>query len=319
MIDGPWRISEQLMEPIIVKLGPSNRPEETERLHQEAVRNTAEILVGKIQLEEDQRQQLQKDQIQLQNQIQLHQQLQQQQQLGNVFNNGINDFYNGIQESQQLQEYQRQQLQEYQRQLQNNQSQLQDSQKRELAMMELSPVDLILQTMKWGNIAFNAPTSMKFDETPRIKLLLGIKQTIEELKQDIKVEIEKKHLSGDIDVARIKVAPLIMQALLEGSSFEIKPITPNEQPISSEVTTEWQWEIIPKSAGENILNLTLNAKLPIDGNSTYRTIRTFRKEIRVDVTGLEQTKNFIKDNWQWLWTAIFVPVGAFLWKKRDQS
>jgi hypothetical protein len=190
---------------------------------------------------------------------------------------------------------------------------------QETEKAELSPVDLILHIMRWGNIAFNAPTSINLDETAHIQLLLGIKQTIEELKQDIKVEIEKKHLSGDIEVARIKVAPRIMQAHLEGYSFDIKSITPDEQLISSEVKTEWLWEVIPKVAGKNILYLTLNAKLPIDGSSAYRTISTFKKEIRVEVTRLQQTKNFIKDNWQWLWTAIFFPIGAWLWSKRGSS
>ena len=190
---------------------------------------------------------------------------------------------------------------------------------QETVKTELSPVDLILHTMQLGNIAFNAPTSMDLDETVRIQLLLGIKQTIEELKQNIKVEIEKKHLFGDIEAARIKVAPLIMQAHLEGYSFDIKSITPDEQPISSEITTEWLWEVIPKSSGIGILSLTLNAKLPIEGNSTYRTIRTFKKEIRVEVTRLQQTENFIKDNWQWLWTAIFFPMGAWLWSKHGSS
>lgn len=192
-------------------------------------------------------------------------------------------------------------------------------QEQETVKTELSPVDLILHTMQLGNIAFNAPTSMDLDETVRIQLLLGIKQTIEELKQNIKVEIEKKHLFGDIEAARIKVAPLIMQAHLEGYSFDIKSITPDEQPISSEITTEWLWEVIPKSSGIGILSLTLNAKLPIEGNSTYRTIRTFKKEIRVEVTRLQQTENFIKDNWQWLWTAIFFPIGAWLWSKHGSS
>ena len=190
---------------------------------------------------------------------------------------------------------------------------------QETVKTELSPVDLILHTMQLGNIAFNAPTSMDLDETVRIQLLLGIKKTIEELKQNIKVEIEKKHLFGDIEAARIKVAPLIMQAHLEGYSFDIKSITPDEQPISSEITTEWLWEVIPKSSGIGILSLTLNAKLPIEGNSTYRTIRTFKKEIRVEVTRLQQTENFIKDNWQWLWTAIFFPMGAWLWSKHGSS
>jgi hypothetical protein len=148
----------------------------------------------------------------------------------------------------------------------------------------------------------------------RLRLLLGIKRTIEELEQDIKIEMDKAHLSGGIEGARIKVASL-MQAHLEGNNFDVKPITPEEQPISSEVTTEWLWEAKPKSEGIHSLNLTLNAKLLVQNTATYRTIRTFYKEIRVEVTKPQQIKRFIKDNWQWLWTVILAPVCIWLWKK----
>jgi hypothetical protein len=317
MVFGAWLFGKQSVEQkeLMEQMQQEavRRPVETERLHQEAVRKTAEILVGQMQQQEYQRRhmeaqrQQQKQMMEAQRQHQEYQrrqrQLRRRPQLGLPKQLGLPN-----------------QQQQYQRWYMEAQRQHQEYQKRiEEAKVEFSPVDLILHTMQWGNIAFNAPTSMNLDETARIQLLLGIKQTIEELKQDIKVEIEKKHLSGDIEEARIKVAPLIMQAHLEGNSFEIKSITPDEQPISSEVTTEWLWEIIPKRAGRNILNLTLNAKLPIEGNSTYRTIRTFKKEIGVDVTSLQQTENFIKDNWQWLWTAFFVPVGAWLWSKRGSS
>jgi hypothetical protein len=52
-------------------------------------------------------------------------------------------------------------------------------------------------------------------------------------------------------------------------------------------------------------------------SSTYRTITTFQKAITVDVSKPQQVGEFVKDNWQWLWTAILVPIGARLWSKRD--
>jgi len=186
-----------------------------------------------------------------------------------------------------------------------------------------SSVDVIAHRLQLGNIAFNAPQSIPVDENATIELLLGINQTIEELKRELEIEVTANHLSGFIDVGQIRVSPTIMQAKLEGSSFTIKPLTPEEQIVSQDSRTEWDWEVIPKQAGKNTIYLTINAKLPIEGSPAYKTMRTFKKEITVDSTLPKQALSFGKENWQWLWTALLVPLGTWMlntnYKPKDEN
>jgi hypothetical protein len=75
--------------------------------------------------------------------------------------------------------------------------------------------------------------------------------------------------------------------------------------------TERKWEIEPTRVGLQYLHLTLSAILDVADSSLPRTIRTFEKTIEVSevvVPWPQQLSKFIKDNWQWLWAAIVIPV-----------
>jgi len=174
-----------------------------------------------------------------------------------------------------------------------------------------SNVDKLLNEMEFGAIAFNAPTNINIDESPQIQLLLSLASTVEELKQSIAEEGEKVG-------ATIKVSDR-MEARLSGYMFQITAITPEVQAVSKIQETEWKWEIHPKKEGKHKLHLTLTALLEIDGRSTPRTIRTYDKVIEVNVTATQKISQFFKNNWQWLWAAILLPVAGWLWKRRKKQ
>jgi len=174
-----------------------------------------------------------------------------------------------------------------------------------------SNVDKLLNEMEFGAIAFNAPTNINIDGSHQIQLLLSLASTVEELKQSIAEEGEKVG-------ATIKVSDR-MEARLSGYMFQITAITPEVQGVSKIQDTEWKWEIHPKKEGNQKLHLTLTTLLEIDGRSTSRTIRTFDKVIEVNVTATQKISQFFKNNWQWLWAAILLPVAGWLWKRRKNS
>jgi hypothetical protein len=169
-----------------------------------------------------------------------------------------------------------------------------------------SAVDDILKTMNWGNIAFNAPQSIRLKETAQIQLLLSFEQSIEDLRNAVTA-------AGEKEGARIQVSNR-MAARLTGPNFQITAITPEQQAITSKGVTEWKWEIKSTTAGKQLLHLTLSALFNIDGAPSQRAIRTFDKTIEVQVTLAQQASEFIVNNWQWIWAAVLVPVCACLWK-----
>ena len=53
-------------------------------------------------------------------------------------------------------------------------------------------IDRILKELPFGNVAFNAPRSINFHNTPVIQLLLSLAATIDELKQKVGAVGEKR-------------------------------------------------------------------------------------------------------------------------------
>jgi len=171
-------------------------------------------------------------------------------------------------------------------------------------------IDQILEKLEFGNIAFNAPQSMNLNNTAMIQLLLGLAVPTDELKRMIEAEGEKVG-------AQIRVSDR-MEALLTGPNFAITAVTPEIQAVSRSNITEWKWEVKPISKGRNYLHLTISSLLDVDGASTPRTIRTFDKIIDVEVTWHQRVFSFVENNWQWLWTAILIPIVGWLWKRKKR-
>ncbi|MEE9442146.1 MAG: hypothetical protein V3V99_05710 [candidate division Zixibacteria bacterium] len=161
-----------------------------------------------------------------------------------------------------------------------------------------------LKKMSEGSIIFNDPDSiMQYEEKLLINLLLSVPMSPIELEQ----EIEKSIANSPIESYRIKVSN-IMEANLIGDGFDIIPITPEKQAVSKLELTEWKWEIIARKPGIQRLHLTINAIIHFEGETVPRSIKTFEKEIKVEVTLTQRMAIFINSNWQWLWVTIIVPL-----------
>lgn len=170
----------------------------------------------------------------------------------------------------------------------------------------LSSVDHFLASMDWANIAFNSPPKLNLHETAQIQLLLSLKKTIDELREEIAAV-------GEREGAKVKVSNR-MEARLSGPDFQITAITGEEQAVGSTDTVEWKWEIKPTASGRHNLHLTLTALFSVDGAATRRAVRTFDKTIEVEVTVGQWASDFFEKNWQWLWAAILLPIAGWLWK-----
>lgn len=67
------------------------------------------------------------------------------------------------------------------------------------------------------------------------------------------------------------------------------------------------------------LHLTLTAILTTNGESRELEIRTFEKTLTIRVTWPTRVKDFVQGNWNWLWTAIVVPLGAWTIRWQRQA
>ncbi len=176
------------------------------------------------------------------------------------------------------------------------------------------PVDLILMLMETANIAFNPPKRLNIDDKHELNLILSFKDTIEQLKEII---------SYNEDIAEgysIKATNRMEANLMcYEEEFAILNVTPEVQAVSKEKLTEWKWIISPKKAGKYTLYLSIYALIEVNGRETPRSIKTFKKEIKVTVTGFQRITVFLCNNWKWLWSFILIPLGGWLWKRKKHN
>jgi hypothetical protein len=161
-------------------------------------------------------------------------------------------------------------------------------------------IDRALAAQPLASAAFNAPTELRLGDAAVIQLLLSLSKPLDDLQAELR-EI------GEREGARIRVAPL-MEARLTGSGFRVEALTPEIQPVGRRTDTEWSWEVEGTEGGSQRLHLSLAALITVEGERTPRAVRTFDREIEVNVTVNQRITGFIGDNWQWLWAALVVPL-----------
>jgi len=171
----------------------------------------------------------------------------------------------------------------------------------------LEEVDRVVESMKQASIAFNAPKTLNIHDVAQIQLLLSLHRSIEDLQRSVTPP-------GERQGATVSVSNR-MEARLTGTNFAITAITDEEQAIVSGADTEWKWEVAPKETGTQALHLTLTALFDVDGAKTRRTVQTFDRIIEVRVTRMQTLQDFFKKNWQWICTALLIPLGIWIFKK----
>jgi cell division septation protein DedD len=169
-------------------------------------------------------------------------------------------------------------------------------------------IDSIVDQLDFGNIAFNTPGEAKLGEAFSVELKLSPTKELAEVVKSIGEP-------GAVESARIRISDF-MEARLIGSGFEITPVTSERQVVIKIEDTTWRWDVRPKDSGVQFLNLTVNAIIEDEGKERLRSVTTFKREIRINVSFADRVTDFTKNNWQWLWATIVVPVGAWLWKRR---
>jgi Divergent InlB B-repeat domain len=172
-------------------------------------------------------------------------------------------------------------------------------------------IDRVIQRLPWANIAFNAPTTLTLGESVVVELLLSAEQPIGRLEKEITALGKRKG-------ARIRASDR-MEARLTGLGFEIEAVTPETQGVAGEGVTQWKWEVKPTETGAQRLHLTLSAIIQVRGNDSPRTVRTFEQTLVVDVTWRARLSKFVGDNWQWLWTAILIPIVGWALGRRARQ
>jgi Divergent InlB B-repeat domain len=161
-------------------------------------------------------------------------------------------------------------------------------------------------------VAFNVPRTLGRKETATIQLLLSpTSKSIGELK-------ERLSEAGDRIGDRVKYSST-MEATLLSQDFDITPVDNESRKfVPSDQVTEWLWQVTPKRTGTLRLYLSLYAIIDVAGREGPVKVGTFHRTLTIDVAWTQRAGDFVKGNWQWLWTAVLVPVGLWAAGRRKR-
>ena len=178
------------------------------------------------------------------------------------------------------------------------------------ASADVDIVDTLLRRLHWGNIAFDTPTTMEYDQSHILELLLSPTLSVVQLQAQLERD-------ADAETASVRISNR-MEADLTGRGFAIEALTPSLQAVASTQVTRWRWQVTPTSHGSQQLHLALSAVIQIEGRDTPLVVRTFDRTIEVDIGLPQRVSGFVEKHWQWLWAAIVVPVAGYLWRRRKK-
>jgi hypothetical protein len=176
----------------------------------------------------------------------------------------------------------------------------------------LAQMDAAARGLDWGNIAFDAPNAMRYGQVQTVELVLSPTLTASALQSQLNEQV-------GTESAQVQISNR-MEAKLTGIGFTIEALSPDLQAVTTQQVTRWQWEVTPTGRGQKKLHLSLSALIGTGGSDAPLVVRTFDRDINVNVTIGQRVTGFLRTNWTWLWAAIVVPVAGYTWarwKKRS--
>jgi hypothetical protein len=169
--------------------------------------------------------------------------------------------------------------------------------------------DRILCGLPAAYVAFTAPPELELDEPAYIGAVLHRELRWRELEDVLEAKLGR--LSSPIDTATIRAANR-MGARLEGQGFEITPSGTFIRAVGSADTVAWSWQVTPRRRGEQLLTLSIDAYIDVEGKETPRafTVLERRIPIRVGFVGwLDLAAKWLVARWP-LIAAFGVAVGG---------
>jgi len=174
------------------------------------------------------------------------------------------------------------------------------------AVVENTVLDELCDQLFDSSFGYNIPELVNFDDDIDIAMIINPSKTPDQMKRRLGGET----VSGKMQVSRI------VEAKLSSNDFEIQNITPERQVVFKDRDTVWLWMIKAKEAGDNkTVKISVTAIISVDGTNAERHIETYTNVIVVKMSLNQKIQYWFSKNWQWAWSALFIPLAGFFWMK----
>lgn len=170
-------------------------------------------------------------------------------------------------------------------------------------------LDHILANLPVGQLAHQIPSEVPMNSQATAMLVLSPSATHEELQAYFDD-------SMPVEFAEAKIGQR-MRARLQGTkgNLKIAPLGSEDQAVSFNTNTKWEWTITPEKPGAERVVLSVDILLKVDGENTYRTIRTYQESVEVTTTTVGRVSMFWGKHWKWVIGTFLLPLSVFMYRK----
>jgi hypothetical protein len=171
----------------------------------------------------------------------------------------------------------------------------------------------VLAGLPMGHVLFACPPTMRVQTSERVEVRVSA-----DSKEDITSGLQERGVPIE---AGAKVATVMKVTLTpdDDGVFDVKALSEAEQ-LTGDTFSQWVWSVTPLKSGTHNLYLTVNAVVNVPGLGPQKReipVLTQAVQVRADVT--YSTGEFWQKNWQWFSTTLLIPLGLWLWKKRNKA
>lgn len=146
---------------------------------------------------------------------------------------------------------------------------------------------------KPGRLLFNPPDHMQLSATARVEVRLT---RALDLDDDLLADLRGP---GTPHLEQVLTAPL-MAVTLRGDGFSITPYSDEEQSVSADRATTWEYDITARKRGQQRLVISVSLRIPARGEpAERRSIPVREAVIDVQVRAPELMRQFFAANWRW--------------------
>jgi hypothetical protein len=136
----------------------------------------------------------------------------------------------------------------------------------------------------------------------------------QDLQQDL---VHGLSSQGVTERDQIKISTSMKVRLSGEPNFDVKPLNDEEQLVTKSGYTEWLFTVLPLKKGKWPLHVVITAVVRTPGGAEkYKDYPVKDELVEVRVTTFGAVKYFVEDNWQWILTAILIPIAVWTWKWR---
>lgn len=186
-----------------------------------------------------------------------------------------------------------------------------DSKQRELKDENIFNPTSIIEQLRYSAFGYSVPKEANIDDDVEITMKINPLLTVKEIEEELPMG---ERTTGKIQISRV------VQAKLDSRDFDITNITPDRQVIIGGRNTTWRWSLKAKTPGPNkLVKITISAIVLVDGERTESYIDTYNGVIKINITPGQRINRWLKDNWQWAWGALLIPILGFFYNKRKKK